>query len=192
MSGTTPTYGFPYPTSSDTPAGHTQMQALATAIEGKFVTNDATVTAINGALSPYARGRVGSASNNVDQNVNTTEAIVISCTFTAVAGRRYKFTYDGEYYQKSGTPATNMAQRLRVISGGTATATGGTVVRGKYPNTGPALFITLPTTLTGDWVAPSSGTFSASFTAKIDAGQGGIAGGTTDHTYEILVEDIGI
>ncbi len=43
MSGTTPVYGFPYPTSSDTPAGHTQMQSLATAVENKFVTSDASI-----------------------------------------------------------------------------------------------------------------------------------------------------
>lgn len=43
MSGTTPVYGFPYPTSSDTPAGHTQIQSLATAVEGKFVTSDASI-----------------------------------------------------------------------------------------------------------------------------------------------------
>jgi hypothetical protein len=42
MAGTTPVYGFPYPTASDTPAGHTQMQSLATAIENKIVTVDAT------------------------------------------------------------------------------------------------------------------------------------------------------
>lgn len=35
MSATTPTYGFPYPTSGDTPAGHTQMQALAEALEAR-------------------------------------------------------------------------------------------------------------------------------------------------------------
>ena len=46
MAGTTPTYGFPYPTASDTPAGHTQMQALATAVENRIVLLDPAVTPV--------------------------------------------------------------------------------------------------------------------------------------------------
>lgn len=46
MAGTTPTYGFPYPTASDTPAGHTQMQALATAVENRIVQLDPAVTPV--------------------------------------------------------------------------------------------------------------------------------------------------
>ncbi|WIY05468.1 hypothetical protein QRX60_17055 [Amycolatopsis mongoliensis] len=185
--GNTARYGWAFPEVTDPPNTSLHLKNLAQAVESTVGGLDDTA----GAAS-RPRGYVGGASNNVDQNVNTGEAIVISTTFTAVAGRRYKFTADFEYYQKSGTPATNMSQKIRVIAGGTATATGGTIVRGKYPNTGPALFITLPVTLVGDWVAPSSGTFAVSLTTKVDAGQGGIAGGGTDHTYEILVEDIGV
>lgn len=39
----TPTYGFPYPALSDPPNGASQIQALATALESKFVTVDGTV-----------------------------------------------------------------------------------------------------------------------------------------------------
>ncbi|MEV6648055.1 hypothetical protein [Amycolatopsis sp. NPDC051371] len=144
-----------------------------------------------GTTDKVARGRVGRGASSTDQNVGTNEGIVVSCTFTAVSGRWYKFTADLEYYQKSGTVGTNMVQNIRVIAGGTATATAGTIVRAKHPNTGSALFVTLPSTLTDLWQAPSSGTFAASLTAKADAGQGGIAGGA-DHTYSIVVEDAGV
>jgi|SRR5215217_2250643 len=44
----TPTYGFPYPVSNDSPNGAAQIQALATAVEGKFVTVDAAINTIIG------------------------------------------------------------------------------------------------------------------------------------------------
>lgn len=191
MAGTTPTYGFPYPTASDTPAGHTQMQSLATAIEAKFITNDNLLTANS---SAYARGRVGSVSGNSNLAVSTTEAVIFSCTFTAIAGRRYKFTADMVYYQSSGgSPyADTMYQKIRVISGATPTATGGTVVRGKTPNCArDALFLVEEGTLVGDWVAPSSGTYAASFTARMLSAAGGIYG-DSDSNWELLVEDIGV
>lgn len=194
MAGTTPVYGFPYPTSSDIPAGHTQIQSLATAVEGKFVTNDATVAGITGASSVYSRGRVGGATSSTDTPVSTTESIILSCTFTAVAGRRYKLTCDFEYYRATGTPNTdNMYHKLRIISGSTPTATGGTVVRAKAPNCpSGGLFLTTHGIMLGTWVAPSSGTFAVSFTARMLSGTGGIAGGLPDHNFEVLVEDIGV
>ena len=44
MSGTTSTYGFPYPTASDVPAGHTQIQSLAQAVEDRIELLDPAVT----------------------------------------------------------------------------------------------------------------------------------------------------
>jgi hypothetical protein len=46
MAGSTSTYGFPYPTASDTPAGHTQMQALAQAVEDRIELLDPAVTPV--------------------------------------------------------------------------------------------------------------------------------------------------
>lgn len=145
------------------------------------------------------RGYVNSFKGNTDLNVNTgTEQVLFSCSFTAVSGRRYKFTTDFEYYQKSGTApyAVNMKLHTRIIAGATPTGTAGTILRGKYPNCPrDALFLTEPATMIGDdWVAPSSGTFTVSLSGSVDAGQGGIAGSgaNTDHTYGILIEDIGV
>lgn len=188
--GNTARYGWAYPEITDPPNTSLHIKNAINAIESTVGGLDDTA----GAAS-RPRGYVGGNSGNTDLNVNTgTEQILLSATFTAVAGRRYRFTMDFEYYQKSGTAGTNMAQRVRVIAGGTPTATAGTVVRGKYPNTPTgSLFITLPATLIGTWVAPTSGTYAASFTGKVDAGQGGIAGSggvTTDHTYELMIEDV--
>lgn len=191
MAGTTPTYGFPYPTASDTPAGHTQMQSLATAIEAKFITTDAALTANT---APLARGKVGEVTGSTNLGVTTTESVIFSCTFTAVAGRRYKFTADFVYYQATGGApmADTMYQKIRVIAGGTPTASGGTVVRGKTPNCArDALFLVEDGTLVGSWVAPSSGTYAASFTARMLSTTGGIYG-DTDSNWCLLVEDVGL
>jgi hypothetical protein len=192
MAGTTPVYAFPYPSLSDPPNGAAQMQSLATAVENKIVTLDAALTAINSNSSPYSKGYVGGVTSIVDTNVTTTEAIIDSCTFTAVSGRRYEIIQDCEYYQKTGTAATNMQMHTRVIAGGTPTATGGTVQGSKYPNCGPAAFITYPSTVVSYFVAPSSGTFAVSFTAKVDSGTGGIAGGAAAHIHTLTVKDVGV
>lgn len=192
MAGTTPIYAFPYPSLSDPPNGAAQVQALATALENKIVTMDSALTAINSASSPYSKGRVGGVAGNTDTPFTTTETVFISAQFTAVSGRRYKFTADFVYYQSAGTAGTNMYQRVRVISGGTPTATGGTLVRTKLTNTPPStLFLGVPATLTGTWVAPSSGTFTASVTFKTSAGTCNVSGGT-DSSYELVIEDDGV
>jgi hypothetical protein len=167
------------------------MQSLATAIEAKFITNDAALTANT---APLARGKVGNVTGNANIGVTTTESVVFSCTFTAVAGRRYKFTADFVYYQSSGGApmGDTMYQKIRVIAGATPTATAGTVVRGKTPNCSrDALFLVEPGTLTGTWVAPSSGTYAASFTVRMLSAAGGIYG-DADSNWELLVEDIGV
>lgn len=46
MPGATPIYLFPYPTLIDPPNGAANIQSLATAVEGKFVTSDAAILAI--------------------------------------------------------------------------------------------------------------------------------------------------
>ncbi|MEV6646059.1 hypothetical protein [Amycolatopsis sp. NPDC051371] len=182
--GNTSRYGWAYPETVDPPNTALHLKNALTAVETTVGGLDDTA----GAAS-RPRGYVGGASGNADTTVTTTEAVLLSATFTTVAGRRYKFTADAEYYQKTGTPGTNMIQNVRVIAGATPTANAGTLVRAKHPNTGSSLFVTLPTTLIGTWVAPTSGTYAASFTVKSDAGTGGIAGGA-DHTYELMIEDV--
>lgn len=46
MAGSTSTYGFPYPTASDIPAGHTQMQSLAQAVEDRIELLDPAITPV--------------------------------------------------------------------------------------------------------------------------------------------------
>jgi hypothetical protein len=167
------------------------MQSLATAIEAKFITTDAALTA---STAPLARGKVGEVVGSTNTGVTGTETVIFSCTFTAVAGRRYKFTADFTYYQATGGApmGDTMYQKIRVIAGATPTATGGTVIRGKTPNCSrDALFLVEPGTLVGTWVAPSSGTYAASFTARMLSTTGGIYG-DADASWALLVEDVGL
>ena len=184
----TPRYAIPYAGVNDSPHGPNQQQALATAVE-------TALAVVDDRTAPIPRGYVGGNSSNADTNITTTESIVISATFTATAGRRYKMTMDFEYYQKTGTASSNMTHKIRVIAGNTPTATGGTVVRGKYPNCRSTPFNTDVCTLVGTWTATATGQFAVSFTAKIDNGTGGIAGSGgvgTDHTFELIIEEVAV
>jgi hypothetical protein len=145
------------------------------------------------AVSVTPRGYVGGVSSIIDTNVTTTEAIINSFTFTAVAGRRYRITADLEYYQKTGTMGTNMFHGIRIITGGTPTASAGTVIGAKYPNCGSnAYFVTYTSTVEAYWVATGSGTFAVSLTAKIDVGTGGVAGGAAAHIRNVTAIDVGV
>lgn len=185
----TPTYAFRYPVLADAANVPLDILKLATDVENKIITMDATDAANAVTVAAKAGGRLNGVTSVVDTNVTTTEAIINSFTFTAVSGRWYKLTADFEYYQKTGTAASNMFHGIRIIAGSTPTASAGTVAGAKYPNCGPAAFITVPATVVGFWQAPSSGTFAVSMTAKIDSGTGGIAGGAGQHIRNIWVED---
>jgi hypothetical protein len=87
MAGTTPVYAFRYPTSTDSPAGHTQMQNLATDVENKIVLVDAAITA-----RPIL-GEVGFAEITADSatfNSATKVVLNLTTTFTGIAGAVYR------------------------------------------------------------------------------------------------------
>lgn len=63
---TTPTYGFPYPSTSDSPHGPNQVGALAQAVEDKIELNDADRVLIKSLLAGYAApAQTGSGSLTV-------------------------------------------------------------------------------------------------------------------------------
>jgi hypothetical protein len=53
--GATPVYGFPYSAGTDAPNGPAQIQALAEAVESKFVTSDAAIAAANANIGTYRK-----------------------------------------------------------------------------------------------------------------------------------------
>lgn len=151
MAGTTPTYGFPYPTASDTPAGHTQMQALAESLEAKIVAMDAILNA------QIATRFKGTAKPGTDQVIGTSETIMTeTVTFTAVSGRSYLILHTADFATASGT-ALNTTYNYRYAAGASLT-TGGTLIEGYIgpPSDGAHRTSTRHTV----FVAPSSGTFT--------------------------------
>lgn len=82
MSGTTPTYGFPYPTASDTPAGHTQMQSLATAVENNIITKEARIAAME---VKFPRTLQASTTSDLVLGTSTADAAGGSVSFTLTA-----------------------------------------------------------------------------------------------------------
>jgi hypothetical protein len=112
MSGTTPTYGFPYPTASDTPAGHTQMQSLATAVENTIISKESRIAAMEVKFprtfeaSTSADLTLGTASadatgGSVSFTLTATSIVIVACTFDmrlTVLGTGYcygQFAVDG-------------------------------------------------------------------------------------------------
>jgi len=106
MSGTTTNYAFPYPSMSDSPAGGTQIQNLATAVDTALDTVDdrldvaeATIVTHTGNITTlqdetrFRKATTVSTSNS--SNVGATEAVLRSVTFNAVSGQRYEIRFNG-------------------------------------------------------------------------------------------------
>lgn len=151
MAGTTPTYGFPYPTASDTPAGYSQMQALAESLEAKIAAMDAVLNA------QIASRFKGSLAPGTDQVIGVSETIMDEkITFTAVSGRSYLIIHTADNAIASGTP-TAATYNYRYAAGATLT-TGGTLIQ-TYLGPPPSGAHVTDTRYTV-FVAPSSGQFT--------------------------------
>lgn len=153
MSGTTPTYAFPYPTASDVPAGHTQMQALATAVDTQLALTDANVTANASATQIISDIPITANSGNTS---GTAKTIWVSRTVTLISGRRYKVTFDTGYDTAA---VSTVIFEMHYIAGAVATLTGATKFYGRYQRsqTGGAF---LPAIGSGIFTAPSSGQYT--------------------------------
>lgn len=151
MAGTTPTYGFPYPTAGDVPAGYSQMQALALSLEAKIVAMDAI---LNAQITTRFKGAVTPGTNQV---IGTSETIMDEkLTFSAVSGRKYLLLHSADHALTGGS-ATASTYNFRYAAGASLT-TGGTLIEtflGPPPNGGHQTF-TRHTVFT----APSTGTFT--------------------------------
>lgn len=96
MPGSTPTYGFPYPTSSDTPNGPTQIKALADSLESKFATNDSNINSLLAGGQPKGTqvGYAEFSANSASWNSATKVVTNVKTTFTAIAGAVYEVEAD--------------------------------------------------------------------------------------------------
>lgn len=105
--GVTPVYAFPYPELTDPPNGPSQIQALATAVENKFVTVDSTVSSHTSSISTLQTtvntlnlrslgGRIVTTAGVINAGITTTEVNVTKAAFensTITSGRVYIFTF---------------------------------------------------------------------------------------------------
>lgn len=87
--GLTPIYGFPYPALTDSPNGPAQIQALAEAVEADLATTDATAASLSSTVAALPRGFVAQSTLDFNSDPYTTETMLYTLTFTAVASRRY-------------------------------------------------------------------------------------------------------
>jgi len=119
MSGTTTNYAFPYPSMSDSPAGGTQIQNLATAVDTALDTVDdrldiaeATIVTHTGnisTLSDETRFRKSTTVSTSDSvTVGATETTVRSVTISAVSGQKYAVWFKGSLSSDVSADSNNM------------------------------------------------------------------------------------
>ena len=135
------------------------------------------------------RGRVGSASATAvgPAGIGATETMFDPVTFTAVAGRRYKVTWDGSW-----VPANAMTVQftVRTASGGTVT-TAGTRQHARYLRT-EASGAFEAGMLVAEITGLSAGTTTVGIGARVVIGGGTLSiTGEADNQRKIIVEDIG-
>lgn len=177
---TTPVYGLPYQTLTDPPHGPDLGRLLAEAIEDELARIDA---------QDGPRGYVTSAERTTDITATTTEILADSVTFTSVAGRRYRSTWDGAWSGTAG--GESLEVRLRYAAGASVSPTS-TLRRGKTMVTVGANFVE-PLTL----VTPLSGLPAGQVTVGLflirtfGSGTMKLNASATTQTV-MLVEDIGV
>lgn len=151
---------------------------MAVLLAGQKVTADAFNNA------NFAKGRIASQASAAT-SLSTTPAVVDSFVASLVSGRRYRIT--GWY--NFGTTATNYFFRARYEAGSTA-GTGGTIANRLAPN-GASTFNT-PITFSGEFTAPSTGTFTVSITCHMGTGTGSIPNDGTNHNKFAALDDVGV
>lgn len=153
MAGTTSNFGWPYPTSSDSPNGAAQIAALAVAADASLKTTNDTIVANALASKTISDTPVTANSSNTS---GTAKTIWVSRTVSLVSGIRYRVTFDTGY--DVGTVSTIVFE-MHYIAGGSATLTGATKFYGRYQraHTSGAFLNSIGK---GTFVAPSTGTFT--------------------------------
>lgn len=153
MAGATTNFGWPYPTSNDSPAGHTQIQALAVAADASLKSTNDTVAANAIASKTLSDVPVTANSSNTS---GTSKTIWVNRQVTLQSGLRYRVRFDTGY--DVGTVSTIVFE-MYWIAGSTATLTGATKFYERYQRA-LASGAFLNTNGEGTFVAPSTGTFT--------------------------------
>lgn len=114
MPGSTTTFGFSYPLLSEAPNGAGEMQTLATQV-------DSSLSTVNVTLYASGLGRVGASQTFPAQSTMNSETLIVSATFTAVAGRRYRLKFGAAINVPN---ASSCGYTIRYATGGSVTTSG--------------------------------------------------------------------
>jgi hypothetical protein len=167
--------------------------ATSTASAGNTITQSAAVAMVQGTYPRPPGGAVGPAdvqTTNGATFTSTPEVVMNSVTFTAEAGRRYEARWDGSF---SMTQTTDTAQvNLRYKAGATCDATG-TKFGGNWVGNWSVSAPTIPLSVGGDFVAPTSGQYTISALGIRNTGSGIVTPiGNSAVLRRLAVKDIGV
>lgn len=98
--GTTPIYGLPYPGILDPPNGPNQVQLLAEAAEGKFVTSDASVANLATSIGTY-RKLVGVERLTSNTGAFATETAILEVVGAPIPANTFYVVEFVSYYNVS-------------------------------------------------------------------------------------------
>jgi hypothetical protein len=167
--------------------------ATTTASAGNTITQSAPVAKVQGTYPRPPGGAVGPAdvqTTNGATFTSTPEVVMNSVTFTAEAGRRYEARWDGSF---SMTQTTDTAQvNLRYKAGATCDATG-SKFGGNWVGNWSVSAPTIPLSVGGDFVAPTSGQYTISALGVRNTGSGIVTPiGNSAVLRRLAVKDIGV
>lgn len=168
-------------------------------ITGATTAAAVTGTTINGTTDMQAagvslpRGYIGASTSTTEVTTDTTEVVYLTHTFTAVAGRRYKVTFEGTY---TGLAHNDIVRfQIKYQSGASLTAGGSTSIRSVSPSVGnpspPSGGIWIPLCFSGTTTA-LSGQYTVGVTFnRVGAGSTVYSTANSNNVARIEVMDVG-
>jgi hypothetical protein len=140
--------------------------------------------------APLQQEFIGNVTRTANSSaITTTETVVDSVTFTAVAGRRYRVTWMTSV--QGSAASNNIELRLRYAAGASVTSSG-TLIGGAFHTTsasGLNIPVCLSRTVTG--IAAGQTTIGALMIVTLGAGSATSVAGA-NYATELCVEDIGV
>lgn len=169
MGGTTPNYGFRYPSLVDPPNVPQDTQNLATDVDTALAAEASSRLALAATQDASGRGRIGSCSYSTVGATVTTEVMLNTFTVTCVAGRRYRAFISGSgNLTTGGTSITDALWFIvRYQAGGTCTVAGGTAFAEMMIPIGT---LSDARSKVHEFISPGSGTYTFGLSAAHPSG----------------------
>jgi hypothetical protein len=146
--GTTANYAFPYPAGTDSPAGMTEIQNLAVAVDTALnteagtrsavdATNAGNIASLTSTVNASGLGRLAGSLNDTTTNaasVTNTEAIKGTATVNLTNGRRYRVLVNAVINIAGTTFATTALVFVRYASGASVTTAATSLMNLEWPS----------------------------------------------------------